>query len=460
MFKVDALKEATKGCLLHGVPTATVDSLSTDTRNVGPAQAFIALKGERFDGHTFIAAAIAKGATCVIADSQYLRTHSSLYASVDKQRLSVIGVDDTMQAIADIARWQRQRFPIPLVAVTGSNGKTTTKEMVAWLLAEKHSVLKNEGTQNNHIGVPQTLFNLNHTHAWGVLELGTNHFGEIAYLSKICQPTVGVITNIGLSHLEFFKNRSGVFKEKFDLARHLIKPSILVVNADDPFLRKQAVRMQKRFVVSFGLHNAADFQAQAITYTAGGITFTVNKKHTVKLQTFGLHNIYNALAALAVARIAGLSYQGVIRALERFEFPRGRFKLVTINNTKFIDDTYNANPCSMREALAAFCSFKNSGRKIFVMGDMLELGRQEEAFHQQVGSQAAQVCDVLVTVGKRSRAAAASALQNGLQKDRIFTCASSSEARSILYRQIAPTAKDVVLIKGSRAMNMEAVLSV
>jgi len=330
--------------------------------------------------------------------------------------------------------------------------------MLAWILSKRFKILKNEGTKNNQIGLPLTLLGLNHNYDIAVLELGTNHFGEIAYLTQICRPNIGLVINIGPAHLEYFNDLAGVFKEKHSLINNLTNPYIAILNADDGLLRRQVTRKVKRpFIFGFGIKNNCDFLASDIKWRYPKIEFTVNAKYKFSLKTTGSHNIYNALAAIAVTRLFGMAYDDIASRMSTFEFPQGRLKFIKLHRIKIIDDTYNSNPVSLKEALDTLDNFKTKGRKIFIMGDMLELGSRKKAFHYQAGRYAARVCDTFITVGGLSKSAAAAAKSYGLSAKNIFTCESCNEARDILLNKIFPNRDDIVLVKGSHMMRMEEV---
>jgi UDP-N-acetylmuramoyl-tripeptide--D-alanyl-D-alanine ligase len=342
--------------------------------------------------------------------------------------------------------------------VTGSNGKTTAKEMISSALSSKFKVLKNFGTENNHIGVPNTLLRLSAKHQAAVIELGTNHRGEISYLAGIVQPTIGVITNIGPSHLKYLKSLSGVYEEKISLLKHLKSPAIAILNADDQFLSRRLKPKPGIISLGVGLKQKTDFSASFLESADEEIKFRVNKGGALTLPLLGSFNVYNALLAIACGRILGLRYNDIARMLARFKPPEKRLNLVNLKGVSFINDCYNANPLSLGLALDVFNSFKACGRKIAVIGDMLELGSREKTFHIQAGRRLSGICDYLICVGKRSRFTAASAEKAGLSCDSIFTCESSSEAREVLFGKLSPVSGDVVLLKGSRAMKLEEVI--
>jgi UDP-N-acetylmuramoyl-tripeptide--D-alanyl-D-alanine ligase len=460
VFTIEELLLATAGRLVSkrkaGDPMVT--GISIDSRGIKINEAFIAIKGDNFNGHDFIGMAVKKGAGCIICQERSLDKLRNNAGVIKSASCAVIAVRDTARALGDIASFHRKRFDIPVIAITGSNGKTTTKEMLAWILAQRFNVLKTAGTKNNHIGLPMTLLGLKAEHQVCVLELGTSDFGEIDHLAKIAGANIGMITNIGPSHLEYFKDLNGVLKEKYSLMENLRSPAVAVVNSDDKLLRlKGCSRGFSPFTVSFGINNPADFSACAILTGNGKFEFGISKKYKFTLHTLGYNNIYNALAAISAARIMGLSYKDIAQRLSAFQFPKGRLGLVRTKQCVFIDDTYNSSPASLRQALLVLESFKVKGRKIFVMGDMLELGEMKEACHYQAGIETARVCDKFIAVGKLTSVAAAAARNSGICGSDIFQCDNSYQARDILFKDIGANRDDVVLVKGSRAMKMENV---
>jgi UDP-N-acetylmuramoyl-tripeptide--D-alanyl-D-alanine ligase len=459
-MKVEEIVKAVDGRLCPGNPQSIIRGVSIDSRTIKGGELFIAIRGNRFDGHNFIPEAIRKGAKAIIASRRSRIPPKAGSGGIDK-RISLIKVTDTRKALGKLARFHRQRFNIPVIAVTGSNGKTTTKDMLVWILSSRKKVLSNPGTQNNYIGVPLALLKLNPSHDIAVLELGTNHFGEIAYLVNIARPNFGIITNIGPAHLEHFRNLAGVYKEKMSLLENLLLPKIAVLNADQPRLRK--VKNGKQgFSVTYGIKNKSDFQARAVKLTGKNTTeFSVNSNYRrrMRLNTIGYANIYNALAAIAVARLLGYNYESISQRLAAFVFPQGRMKLIKLNDIPFIDDTYNANPASLSEALRVLREVGVSGRRILVMGDMLELGQSSERFHRQAGIQIARTCDAFISVGSMAQIAADWAVRLGLSQERVFSCPDSQTAGNLLFQTIRPDSRDLILVKGSRLMKMERVFT-
>ncbi len=456
MFAIDELIRAAGAKSVSGARSGGVSGISIDSRTIKPGEAFIAIRGGNFDGHDFAAEAVKKGCRCIIAEKKAGRPAGG-------GNVTRVEVADTVKALGAIARFYRRKFSIPVIAVTGSSGKTTTKDMIAWVLSQSVKVLKNEGTKNNHIGVPLTLLNLTRSHDALVLELGSNHPGEIGTLADICEPEAAVITNAGPSHLEHFGSLRGVLREKYALVERLRGPSIAVLNADDNLLRKKmsskrALRLREGgpFIVSYAVSRPCDFRASKASVSGGLARFSVNKKYAFTLRTIGYYNIYNALAAVSIARIMGTGYGDIAKRLSVFEFPAGRLKDAFFHGVRFIDDTYNSNPLSLSQALRALGTARARGRKILVMGDMLELGAHAKRYHSLAGREAAASCDALVAVGNFAKTVAQAATRGGLDARRVFACGTAREAGDILFGKLSCGSRDIVLVKGSRLLKMEA----
>ena len=271
-----------------------------------------------------------------------------------------------------------------------------------------------------------------------------------------------VITNIGQAHLEFFKDQEGVFKEKSSLLDNLKRPRIAILNADDGYLARltRRVSVRKFPVFSFAVDHQADFKASGVAIEGGQVVFKVNGKHKFVLHTPGRHNIYNALAAIACGRIFGLSYAEISHSLRNFSFSKGRLNVLKVRGLNFIDDTYNANPLSVRRSLETLKEMDPSGRKVFVMGDMLELGAQKESLHKEIAGSITSICDIFIACGRLTHLTAAAALKKGFKKENIFCCASSPQARELIFKKIPLHKDDLILVKGSRGMRMEEVFKV
>lgn len=447
-MKVKEIVKATCGKLVCGDAEDDIDlaKVSTDSRSIGKGQFFIALKGPNFDGADFLNEVFDKGAAGAIV------TRRAGLRPVPGKIL--IQVADTTKALQHMARHHRMKFKVPIIAVTGSSGKTTVKEMIWSVLSARYNVLKNEGTKNNHIGVPQTLLKLDGSHDMAVLELGTNHRGEIRLLSKISHPTVAVITVIGPSHLEYLKDLEGVFRAKAEIVEHMEEDGMLIVNGDDEFLAR--MRNTRFPVVRFGFNAANDFRATSLSIERDRISFLLDGKSRYELRLIGSHNVYNALAAIAVGSSFGISEKVMKKALLRHRPSHLRLNLTNIKGVDVINDSYNSNPLSMRFALEALKIYPARERWV-VSGDMLELGKKAKHFHETLGSLVAQSgASGLLTYGKHSRYTSLWAKRAGMPRDNVWHCSSHDQIAGIL-KKIAKKG-DVILIKGSRGMKMEKVV--
>ncbi|MDD5617850.1 MAG: UDP-N-acetylmuramoyl-tripeptide--D-alanyl-D-alanine ligase, partial [Candidatus Omnitrophica bacterium] len=297
MFKLKEVLKATGAKLINKSKSDLSSGVSTDSRAIKKGDIFFALEGDSFDGHDFVKEAVKKGAKAIVISNDKKEVVKSLIGR-NKVSSNILKVKNTTIALGDLAKYYRTKNNIPLVAVTGSAGKTTAKDIIAQVLLNNYDVLKNTGTHNNAIGVPQTIFKVNKTHDICVLELGTNHFGEISYLSNIAQPQIAVVTNIGASHLEFFNDLEGVFEEKRNIIKNLKGPKIVLLNGDDDFLRK--IKLPPKFkIFHFGQNKPCEFMASDIRMENNKVSFLFNKKHKICLNTLGRFNVYSALAGIA-----------------------------------------------------------------------------------------------------------------------------------------------------------------
>ena len=456
-LSVPEVLRAARGSLAgDGPSTAVFRGVSTDSRTIAKGNLFVCLKGENFDGHRFAAAAVAAGASGLVVRADAEAALAGLSRAVP-----VIRVRDTLRALGDIARFWRVKIGVPVIAITGSTGKTTTKEMTAAILAQTGNVLKTEGNFNNQIGLPLTLLRLNRRQEAAVVELGTNQPGEIGRLTRIAVPDIGVITNIGPAHLEKLKSLDRIRREKSDLFRKMPGSGTAVMNADDASLRfLSGCWKGKR--MTFGLRAEADITAGNIRKKQPlGIAFTLKfgrARVAAELNAPGEHNLYNALAAAAAAASFGADLDTIRRGLASFRPLAGRFEIHALRNGAYlIDDAYNANPLSVREALKALQGLKGRRRSAVVLGDMLELGGQAGKLHAGIGRlMAGAGIDRVFLKGDHGRATARGAIAGGLAADRISFYERSGEVldglRSFLKKG------DWVLVKGSRRMKMEEVV--
>ncbi len=450
-MKIAEILKCTKGRLISGDSNteAASDRFSTDSRSLKKGDLFVALKGANFDGNDFVAQALRRGAIGAVISNHVLC--NKYYV-----RKSVIHVTDTTAAYGAIANYHRMRFAVPVVAVTGSNGKTTTKDMMSHVLSGRFKVLKNEGTKNNNIGVPETLLKLNKGIDIAVLELGMNHPGEIKTLSGIARPSAGVVTNIGESHLEFLDGLENVYKAKKELLGSLPCGAAAIVNGDDRLLSR--FRAKRLEVVTFGFGRHNNFRASNAKWEDGQWRFMVNERHPFELNMLGGHNIYNALAAIAAASYFKVHWADIQRRIAAFRQTSAmRLAINRIGGIEFINDAYNSNPLSMRCAINSLLDYEAKGKRFLISGDMLELGSRARRFHAAVGELAAQSgVDFLFTIGDLSRHTAAAALARGMKEKNAVMCRTHKDAACLLRRLVKKG--DVVLIKGSRAMRMERVM--
>lgn len=447
------------GQLLQGDPACPFRGVSINSRTVSKGELFICVKGERFDGHDFLAEVIDKKAGGIIlSDPEKLPGRPAQSG----EKPFVIHVQDTLKALQDLASFQRKRFPLQVVAVTGTNGKSTTKEMIASILETKFKTLKTQGNLNNHIGLPLTLLKREPSHEVGVLELGMSAAGEIKKLAEIAQPNIGVITNISEGHLVQLKSLKDIQSAKGELFDALTKEGTAIVNADDPLVLELARSLRAR-TVTFGIDQPADVRASEIESKDNlGFQFKVSlfdKTLSVRLPYLGYCNIYNALAALATGYSLGIQEEAMTRGLENYQRMSQRNEHIRHKGIDLINDAYNANPRSMTEALKTLGNFKTHGRRIFVIGDMLELGDRSIAAHQKLGEEiAASEVNTLVAVGKLAGLSAKSARILAGEKIQVLEFADHEEAADFLSREAV--SGDCVMFKGSRGAAMEKILQI
>lgn len=454
---MDELAKVVGGKVLTGDQAGNklIRGISIDSREIRDGNLFVAVPGERFDGHRFVGEAVERGAQAVVVSKEkWQKTEPA-----NLKGAAAVLVEDTKKALGDLASWYKGRFEIPTVAVTGTNGKTTTKEMIAEVLSADFKVVKSPRSFNNLIGVPLTLFRLNPGTEALVLELGMSQLGEIAVLTRMSRPQIGVITNIGPAHLESMQSMERVAQAKFELPDNMPSPKTLILNADDPVLANR-IKEKKgdEKVITFGIKSQADFHADQIEVRNDGcISFRVNGDLTVDLLLLGRHNVYNALAAIAVGSLLGVDAIKAKKKLERYIPSDLRMQLVYIKDITVINDSYNANPISMAKALESLQEIKTRGRKVAVLADMLELGENAPLFHNEVGKKAADLgINLLLTVGELARHIAQGARDAGMNSNYIREFENNQQAGHFLLENLK--AEDLILVKGSRRMKTEEVV--
>ncbi len=446
MINLEKIIGATGGRLVQDAGVE-FSGVSTDSRSIKSGELFVPLSGERFDGHDFIAQAAGLGAAGALVEKG---------KDVHQPDMTLIEVPDTLRALQDLAHSVRvARMSMPLVGVTGTNGKTTTKEMLASILSLRGPVLKTDGNLNNHIGVPLTLLKLKDEHWAAVVEMGMSAPGEIARLAAIAVPETGVITNIGPAHLDVLGDLEGVAKAKSELIASLPPEGTAILNADDPHLKALPSQFKGK-TVSFGLGSGATVSASDIAENAGEVLFRLKLpgvSAVIKLNFIGSHNVYNALAAASAAYALGMTIDEIKEGLSSCRPAKMRMQEEIIDGVRVINDAYNANPASMAAAISALAAMKG-GRKFAILGEMLELGQQASRSHFDTGRLAgASGVHMLVLVGEHAPDAAQGAIEAGMPEENIFIAPEPGKAAEIAADFLK--AGDAVLVKGSRGSRME-----
>ena len=442
--------EACGADIFGGAADVEIKSVCTDSRAAKAGDLFFAIKGEKFDGHDFINEIAAKGVAAVVVEKKRLPAKLPPCA--------VLAVDDVRAAFGKIAAAYRRQFELPVIAVGGSNGKTTVKELVASVLCQKFSTLWSEASFNNDIGVPATLLRLNKTHQAAVLEAGTNHPGELAPLVKMIAPKFGVITNIGREHLEFFGDVAGVAQEEGALAELLPADGKLFLNGDNEWSEKIAARTKAQ-IVRVGIGEKNDWCAKKIRLDKSGVTFQVvaPKEEFVgdyRINLLGRHQVTNALFAIALGAELGLDRAEIQDGLVACPPPKMRLNFWEVNGVRVLDDSYNANADSTIAALETLCGLPLQGRRVAVLGDMAELGAHSAAAHAEVGRRAAELkLGQLFAIGQMAAVTGKAARDAGLM--RVFEFADVESALNVVKGFLKPG--DVVLLKASRVSRLERI---
>ena len=454
----DAILEATGGELLFGRPDRDFAGIAIDSRTIESDQFFVAIRGEVHDGHTFAQTVLEQGTGGIMIDRAHVDQQPDFSRYADRA-LGIV-VKDTTQALGALAAYHQRRCPASVIAITGSNGKTTTRAMTSAVVSQAFTTLSTIGNYNNEIGVPLSLLKLEPQHTWAVLELGMNHLGEISRLAQICDPHVGVITNVAPAHLEGLDTIEGVAQAKGELLDHVRSGGTVILNQDDPHVAAMAQRTSHT-KLWYGLTEAAQVFATEVNTSPQGSAFALHLPGAtaqVMLPIPGAFMVGNALAAAAVGHHLGLTIAQIKAGLEQFKPVAGRLNIQTLENgITLIDDTYNANPGSMKAALTTLQTLKGSQRSIFVAGDMLELGRQAAALHREIGAFAARSgIAALFATGPLAMHVADGARDGGLAQASIHIGEQTEIAQRL--QQFARRG-DWVLIKGSRGMRMENVVA-
>lgn len=442
MFTAKEIAEVTGGRLIGG--DTAINGVSTDTRTIEKGMLFVAVKGESFDGNDFIEAAAQKGAAAALSDRE---------SGADSHSIPVILAKDSRAAQLALAHYHRERFPLKLVGVTGSVGKTSTKDMIYAVLSAKYDTLKTEGNFNNDIGLPRTLFRLNESYGAAVIEMGMSDLGEISVLSKAAAPDICVITNIGWCHIENLKTRENILKAKLEILDGASESAPLILNGDDEFLK--TVSISGRRIVRYGRSEGCDVRADDVTQTACGMNFTLiygGRKYAAAVPVAGEHHVMNALAAFAAGIEAGMTPEEIIPAFLRYEASGMRQRTEQRGGITVILDCYNASPTSMESSLSVLGGMDCSGRKCAVLGDMLELGEMSAQLHAGIAEYIVKNADCAFLYGEEM-AHCRDRLEE--QDFEVHHSCDKAALTEELLGWLRPG--DAVLFKGSRGMRMEEI---
>ena len=436
------------GVLVSGEAGAVVTRVSTDSRTLQAGDLFVPLRGANFDGHKFVSQAVERGAVGAMVEESW--------KGDVPPKFGLIRVSDTLAGYQTLAANYRASLSLKVIAITGSNGKTSTKDFVAAALAKKFRVTKTEGNFNNHVGLPQTMLAAGKEDQIAVWEIGMNHPGEIAPLARLAIPDVAIITNIGIAHIEFMGSREAIAEEKGALAEAVRPGGFVILNADDPFSERITKKSRARVVLA-GIENGS-VRATDITQHSTGSEFTILEgahRCRAQLPVPGIHMVQNAMLAVAAGRAFGLSLEECAAGLASTPLTKARLQIREIDGIQFIDDSYNANPDSMKAALRTLLELDTEGRRIAVLGEMGELGDEFERGHRDVGECAATLrIDELIAAGRGGAIIAEAARKAGLEKSTAVD--SAGEAAQMLEKIVAPG--DLILVKGSRSARMERVM--
>lgn len=460
------LKEVIKavgGKLVAGDENLSIDYISTNSKDIKANTLFIPIVGERIDAHDFINNAFELGAVATFT-SRKLYDNKNNHMDI-KEGAAYIEVDNTLAALQALARYYRSKFDIPVIGITGSVGKTTTKEMIASALETKYKVLKTAGNMNSQVGLPLTLFGIDKSHQVAVIEMGMSEFGEMKILANIAKPTIAVITNIGVSHIGQLKTRSNILKEKLSIITEFNKENRLYMNGNDSLLAELAINKDdiNAKALYFGTTELCDHKASNIQTMIGKTYFTFSSvlgsdtvSEDIELGVLGVHNVYNALVALVIAKELGIEPSLSKVGLRQYRPIAMRGQIEEVGGVKLIDDTYNASPDSIKGAIEVLLNLEHTGRKIAVLADVLELGGLSYDCHYDIGVFIATTqIDEVVVVGEESRAIIKAITDS---KASIITSAFTNNENAIAYIKTKIKENDAVLVKGSRGMHTDEII--
>lgn len=453
---LDKIIQVTKGAMIGEEQNLICNEFSIDTRSLKDGDVYIGIKGENFDGNSLYKKAFEKGAKLCILNEEMKEKIEKEDQEKDKR---ILFVEDTIQALGKIAEYKRSLYSIPVVAITGSVGKTSTKDMIGSVIAQKYKVHKTQGNYNNAIGLPLTILGLKDEEVL-VVEMGMNHFGEIDYLTNIAKPTIAVITNIGTSHIGNLGSRENILKAKLEILNGLQDKGTIIINQDNDLLQKWAKEDEKYHKLTYGIEEKSDVMAEDIKIQETESKFKIkeaNKTYEIEVPISGKHFIYNSLSAIAVGKILEIPMEQIIKGIKDFKLTNKRMDIQTIEEEiTVINDSYNASYDSMKASLEYMHKLAGK-RKIAILGDMLELGEFAKQLHQKVGEEVVKnEVDLLITVGPLAHYIAEEAIEKGMKEQEVIEFLTNKEV--VFYLKQNMKKGDIILLKASNALNFTQIL--
>lgn len=446
-LSLDEIVKATKGKLLLN-NNKEVEYISTSSKDIKENTLFIPIKGEKYDGHAFLEDAYNNGCRIFIIDKNH-----EFY----KKDISLIEVNDTLLALGSLARFYLDKFNVDLIGVTGSVGKTSTRDIIYSVLNEKYKTLKNELNYNNEIGIPKTLFNLDYSYEKAVIEMGIDKKGDISYFKTIAPLKHAVISNIGLSHIANFKNQEGIFHAKMEIAKDFNKENTLIVNGDDNFLKTLKDKKLPYNLLTYGFDKDNTIYCVSYEIVNGKINFKVNFRNKVydyTIPSIAKHNIYNAMSAILIGNLYNLTYEEIKKGLESVSFTEGRLTIINKKDITIINDCYNASLDSIKSALNVLSTFKT--RKVTILGDVLETGSYEEEIHKNIGKSIIGNTDILILVGDSIKYTYDEVIKNNFNKDNIYVFNTYEDVIKNIDNIIKKG--DTILLKASHGIKLSNVV--